>query len=69
MKGYLLMSAKERERKVVMEELEKGRMRQKETLGRLGVMEWQVKGGAVIQDNDDVPVSLLTIPSVSQRSP
>ena len=69
MKGNLLMSAKERERKVVMEELEKGRMSQKEASGRLGVMEWQVKGGAVIHDNDVVSVSLLTIPSVSQRPP
>lgn len=69
MKGYLLMSAKERERKVVMEELERGRMSQKEASGRVCIMEWQVKGGAVIQDNDVVPVSLLTIPSASQRSP
>ena len=60
MRGNLLMSAKERERKVVMEDLEKGRMSQKEASGRLGVMEWQLKGGAVIHDNDVVPVSFLT---------
>ena len=42
MRGNLLMSAKERERKVVMEELEKGRMTQKEASGRLGVSERQV---------------------------
>ena len=47
-KGNLLTSANEWERKVVMEDLEKGRMSQKEASGRLGVMEWQVKGGAVL---------------------